>query len=422
MRRLVIICPDYPPRTGGLADHTRWLAHHLSRRGSEVIVVTSRSGERAQEELTEDAVRIDAVVPGWGVRGIRPLLGAMARHAPEWVIVQYVPHLYGRGGINLVMPLVWLWQRRRGTRLLLILHELYQDFPSLWPGKKLSRAARVPRFPLADAIVSHRGILRRFGRGGPVFCKLLVAALAQRLMLRLSLAAACAVAVSTEAWTRKVRSIIGDRRLPVVHLPSPSSIVLSPIDRERARTTLGLAPEEIVLCFFGTCHVSKRWEWVLDSLATLLGDGKSARLLVIGPDSERLLARADRQLRAHILATGYLDAESVSHALQASDLFLVPTSDGVSTRRTTVMAALQHGLAVVATDGRLTDDVLRRSNALGLTPADDAAAFIAAVRYLAGDVSARCALGERGRQLYETQFAWPVIISRLLDILETCRG
>jgi glycosyltransferase involved in cell wall biosynthesis len=250
-----------------------------------------------------------------------------------------------------------------------------------------------------------------------IFLKWLGAALAQRLMLRLSLAASCAVAVSTEAWVAEVRSLMGDRRVPVIHLPSPSAIDRIPVDRQRARAELDLAPEEIVLCFFGTWHVSKMSSRVLDTLAMLLSEGKSARLLAIGSESENLLAQADEKLCPYILAPGYLDAETVSRALQASDLFLAPFSDGVSTRRTTVMAALEHGLAVVTTDGRLTDEIFRQSDALRLVPVDDAAAFLAEVRALAEDPSARRALGQRGRLFYEAHFSWPVITARLLDVM-----
>lgn len=413
--RVIIVCPDYPPRRSGLADHTHRLAHSLSQNEVEVIVVTSRPVEESGPRPPEDAVRTTEV-PGWGGKGARVLLRVIRRQAPDWVIIQYVPHLYGRGGINLVMPLVWLWQRLRGNRLLLILHELYLDFPRLrWPPDEREAATTLPSLSWKAAGFSHKtsGFVRR----GMIFLKLLVAALGQRLMLRLSLAASCAVAVSTEAWMREIRLLLGRRRVPVIHLPSPSAIDRIPVDRQRARTELGFAPEEIVLCSFGTWHVSKMSRRVLNSLAALLSEGKSARLLAIGPESEKLLALADEKLCPHILAPGYLDAEAVSRALQASDLFLAPLSDGVSTRRTTVMAALEHGLPVVTTDGRLTDEIFRQSDALRLVPVDDAAAFLAEVRALAEDPSARHALGQRGRQLYEAHFSWPVITARLLDVM-----
>ena len=414
--RVVIVCPDYPPRRSGLADHTRRLAHSLSQNEIEVIVVTSPPVQESGPRRTEDAVRT-AEVPGWGGKGARVLLRVVRRQAPDWVIIQYVPHLYGRGGINLVMPLVWLWQRLRGERLLLILHELYLDLPRFGQIPDEVSTADTRQTSLSGATAfSHRralGVVRR----GMIFLKWLGAALAQRLMLRLSLAASCAVAVSTEAWVAEVRSLMGDRRVPVIHLPSPSAIDRIPVDRQRARAELDLAPEEIVLCFFGTWHVSKMSSRVLDTLAMLLSEGKSARLLAIGSESENLLAQADEKLCPYILAPGYLDAETVSRALQASDLFLAPFSDGVSTRRTTVMAALEHGLAVVTTDGRLTDEIFRQSDALRLVPVDDAAAFLAEVRALAEDPSARRALGQRGRLFYEAHFSWPVITARLLDVM-----
>ena len=104
--------------------------------------------------------------------------------------------------------------------------------------------------------------------------------------------------------------------------------------------------------------------------------------------------------------------------LAAADLFVAPFVDGVSTRRTTLMAALQHGLPVVGTDGRLTDDVLRRAgDALTLVPADDPRRLAAAVRWLGGDADQRLARGAAGRELYEDSFDWPVISATLVAAL-----
>jgi glycosyltransferase involved in cell wall biosynthesis len=90
-------------------------------------------------------------------------------------------------------------------------------------------------------------------------------------------------------------------------------------------------------------------------------------------------------------------------------VFVAPFVDGVSTRRTTLMAALQHGVAVVGTDGRLTDDILRASReALTLAPVGDRHQLEDAVRRLADDPGLRRSRGAAGRELYTSSFAWPV--------------
>src|SRR5262249_18302153 len=90
-------------------------------------------------------------------------------------------------------------------------------------------------------------------------------------------------------------------------------------------------------------------------------------------------------------------------------------TDGVSTRRTTLMAALQHGLAVVGTDGHNTDRMLRdANNSLRLTAVGDRDAFAGAVCELAASRGTRAELGSHARSLYETEFDWTVVSGRLI--------
>jgi glycosyltransferase involved in cell wall biosynthesis len=105
--------------------------------------------------------------------------------------------------------------------------------------------------------------------------------------------------------------------------------------------------------------------------------------------------------------------------LSAADIFLAPYEDGISTRRTTLMAALQHGIPVVATLGPLTDRLLREAGSrLDLVPVEDRAAFAERVSRLAQDPERRKALGAAGRTFYEEQFAWPVVSRRLREVLD----
>jgi glycosyltransferase involved in cell wall biosynthesis len=119
-----------------------------------------------------------------------------------------------------------------------------------------------------------------------------------------------------------------------------------------------------------------------------------------------------------LIEPGRLPSEELAANLAASDLFLAPFSDGVSTRRTTVMAALQHGVPVVGTSGFLTDSIFRdATNHLRLVPVESSRAFAAAAVQLALNPGERVALGLAGRELYERSFDWPVIANELLTRL-----
>ena len=102
----------------------------------------------------------------------------------------------------------------------------------------------------------------------------------------------------------------------------------------------------------------------------------------------------------------------------ASDLVLLPFVDGLSTRRSTLMAALAHGRPVLALVGKNTDRVLLDApGAVALTPVGDRAAFALVAVELLRKPGLRAELGDRGRRLYEERFAWPVTGRRMVQIL-----
>jgi len=137
-------------------------------------------------------------------------------------------------------------------------------------------------------------------------------------------------------------------------------------------------------------------------------------LLHLGPQS----ARVGALFRSvPVISDGFLPAEEVSLRLSACDVFLAPFVDGVSTRRTTLMAALQHGIPTVGTAGFATDRVLldAEGDGLLLTPTGDAAAFGGAVARLSRESALARRLSRGGSALFAREFSWPVIARRLLD-------
>jgi glycosyltransferase involved in cell wall biosynthesis len=117
-----------------------------------------------------------------------------------------------------------------------------------------------------------------------------------------------------------------------------------------------------------------------------------------------MLAERPR-LRGRLFATGRMSARDISVHLQACDLLLQPYPDGVTTRRTSVMAGLANGRAVVTADGALTEDVWRATGAVALVPSGDASALVASARELLADARSRASLAARGSATYASCFA-----------------
>ena len=81
-----------------------------------------------------------------------------------------------------------------------------------------------------------------------------------------------------------------------------------------------------------------------------------------------------------------------------------PYPDGISTRRTSAMAALAHGRPIVTTSGWLTEALWEDTGAVALVAAAPPDAIARATAALLDDESARCALSSRARTTYVERF------------------
>jgi glycosyltransferase involved in cell wall biosynthesis len=83
------------------------------------------------------------------------------------------------------------------------------------------------------------------------------------------------------------------------------------------------------------------------------------------------------------------------------------------------MAALQHGIPTVSTDGPLTDPVLREMDgkALLLTPTEEPDQYGRTAQRLALNASLRSRLGHEAQHLYRRRFSFDTIAQTLYDRL-----
>ncbi len=356
-----IITGEYPPQRGGVADYTQLVARELARAGDRVEVWAPQCHKPRNED---DGVRLHRLPGHFGPRALIALDRAIGRSAGERVLVQYVPHAFGLKAMNLPLC-AWLYARRHWN-IDVMFHEV--------------AFARRIRQPLRHNVLGE--------------VTWLMAALAARSARR--------VFVAAQAWEKMVRGLCGK---PIGWLPVPSNIPR--IDNPHAiREIRGrYAGEQPLIGHLGTYGSGIR-PYLEAAVPALLADRRLS-VLLLGRGSVQF---RDTLIGVHPAIAPYLHAaadlapEQLSVHLAACDLMIQPYPDGISTRRTSAMAALAHALPVVTTRGALTEPLWLDSGAVAMTSTEHPADLVIVAVGLLRDSRERRNLAYKGNALYRERF------------------
>ncbi|HEV3257741.1 MAG TPA: glycosyltransferase family 4 protein [Gemmataceae bacterium] len=374
--RWAVITGEYPPQPGGVSDYTRLVACGLARAGDEVHVWAPVSASAAP---ADPGVTVHHLPGHFGPRALARLdraLNGLPR--PYRVLVQYVPQAFGCKGMNVPFCL-WLCSRRRDP-VWVMFHEV--------------------AFPL--------------GRRQPLAHNLL--GVVNRLMAVLLVRAADRIFVSIPGWASLLPGhASGPRRVDWLPVPSNIPTAVAPEAVADVRRRITASRNDVLVGHFGTFggHVTALLAGVLPSL--LYADARRVGLLV-GRGGEQFageLIRAHPVLDGRLRATGVVAAEQVAAYLAACDCLVQPYADGVSTRRTSLMAGLALGLPIITTAGPLTEPLWQESGAVVLARSCCPAAVVAAVEVLLSDAGRRTQLRQQAAALYETRFSLSQTIQSL---------
>ena len=178
-------------------------------------------------------------------------------------------------------------------------------------------------------------------------------AAASALNARALIGASRRVFYTIPAWEPLLRRYDPHPDRPMTWLPVPTTVPPVHDPASVADLRKRIAPgSRTVIGHFGTYGLHA--DMLKKILVQLLG-GRTDRVgLLIGRGGRKFAAEIP-DLAGRLIATDGLPPEQVSLHLQACDLMIQPYIDGVSTRRTTVMAALAHGLPVVTALGFLSE-------------------------------------------------------------------
>ena len=357
-----ILTPELPPDCGGVGDYTAQVAEALAQSGDTVSVYSppAREGWTAPPG-------IEAVTLGdrFGAESVRTLSSRLDREPSSRLLVQYVPHAFGWKGANLPFCL-WLRSRRRDS-IWVMFHEVMF---------RAEGDRRLPRLALAAV---------------------------NRWMATLVAGAAERAFVSIPGWRPMVEPLLR-KDATVTWLPVPSAIPVVEDPAATAAIRARYAAGHPLVGHFGTygAAVGALLERTLPALAAM----SDCHMLLLGDRSDvvcRELTSAHPSLAGRLFATGRLTPGDVSHHVAACDVMLQPYPDGISSRRTSAMAALSHGRAIVTTAGWLTEPLWAEASAAVLVSIDPDALAAAAAAMLF-DVSRREEIGRRAAALYDTRF------------------
>ena len=371
--KIGLISGEFPPMPGGVGDFTRSLAERIHDHGHQVHILSRRGSTSATLNVS--------TVRGWGP-GSLPAIRAWARRCGLAIVnLQYQTAAYDMSPVIHFLPTVI------EAPLVTTFHDLRH--PYLFP------------------------------KAGP---------LRDRIVMRLARSSAGIITTNQEDILQLARQ--PNRRL----IPIGSSIPKANCSDSEAVAARWRAPADentFVLGHFGFVNAVKGIEYLIEALASLRSAGHNLRLLFIGgrrntvdtDDDVAYLTMLDYRIRQLGLAdsitwTGYLPEHEVAACFGAVDLMVLPFTDGASYRRSSLMAAIHCGCAILTTEPAVNVDTFEHGANLWLVPPCSSDAIERAILHLMGAREHLKQLRTGATQLSQ-HFDWDVIARETIAFYQT---
>jgi glycosyltransferase involved in cell wall biosynthesis len=425
MIKITFLTGEYPPMQGGIADHTANLAQHLAPLEVESSILIIHRWQKTGKEVDDSPApmpphspaQVYPALPNWSWRCWPGVANFLKTHQPDVLHIQYQAAAFDLGGWVNWLP--WYLKKQAGkTRLVTTFHDL-----------------RVPYlFPKAGSF-RWRSMLALARHSDAVICT----NREDLYTIQQSLNINQINALDHPPFPRSLAPSLPHPAVPLLTLiPLGSNVESQPppgFDRTAWRKKYQATADTLLLAYFGFLNESKGGEELISALALLRKQGLDAHLLLIGGDvghadptniayAQKVQALIDRyRLTDFIHRTGYVELPEVSANLLAADVVVMPYRDGVSFRRTTLIAALRHGCPVVSTksaDGSLIPEIRPGENMLLAAPRD-ASALAQTITPLAEDMALREKLSQGARQLGDL-FEWDKIAEKTRALYQVVTG
>ena len=370
--RLLIIVGDFPPFLSGVGDYTDRLAAGLARAGVDVTVLTL-AGE---DDGVERPYAVRREMPDFTMKSMSRAV-AIAKEF-DVINIQYPGVRFGRSPMMNLLPAV-LRRRAPGVRITTTIHDC----------RVMRWRWRLRTWPMVNAV---HGLIHVDPGDWPYI----------------------------DAWCSFGAP-------PHTCIPIASNVDVLPVtpaDRLNWRSALGITPDESAIAYFGILYPHKGVDELLDAHAALRAKGHKLKTVIIGDfdrDEPFVAAMKKRFESAGVIWVPGASLNRVSECLHACDLAVLPFHSGTSTNRSSMLAALGHGLPTVTTRGPATPKEITDLFDLELVPPKDAVMLAAAIERVLIDASLRERL-TKNAGLVRSRVTWDGVARQHVEFFERMLG
>ncbi len=367
--RLAVLSPTFPPDRCGIGDYSSRIVEEFLNLNHFVGVFTNQQSPL----FIHPRLSYYPLSQSW--RNLKDF-------RPDRLMIQYIPYLYSKKwGIHFFLPL-WVLCLRFFIRkpILLIVHELH--YPIQFNPKGL--LIGIPQFLqfIFIALLSSK-ISFTFEAPYKIYSKLFF-------------------------W-KKVFLIPVGANIKRVAFDS-----LIPLDEKISRDTT-------VLLHFGGSHPTNLFHYEFAALGAILQKFKNVNLFYAGLTQNKIDTLLEfyhfTHLRERITALGFLSEQEVSAWITRSNLILAPFLDGISTRRTSAMAALEHEKPLLTTRSWSTNTEIPWEDFCYITPIEPSRKFNEMAISILEHPKEAEQMGHKAKLYYDKNFSYPVITHKLLQAL-----
>lgn len=376
--RLIILTRYFLPMENAMAQHTIYVSKLLEGCFDETLILCEKHVLR-QVEAGDGGGR--TVLEFASVRDLYAILSRLARSGgTNFIFFQYVPHMWGRGGMALYPSLVPLWMRWRfRVPVVTFLHELKYDL-SMHP-------------------------------------RILALGVAHRIQLFLISIGSRNLIVTNDVRYRAFKQ----RR----HWTQRDKVSQVPAGCITGRSSGGAESDQTqpYITWFGTLSEDQRLEELVQAFSDVRRQCAALQLVIIGSmdgQSKRWRAlQADVHelgLEDSVVFRGFVRDPDLSALLRGSLANFHMAASGPSGRRSVVAAFLRSGRPMVAIRGYETDpEFIHGFNVYLVQP--ERTSIGQAIIHIFSNEAARVQLEAGSRQLYEAAYSDQVIGRKLVNVL-----